>query len=209
MNKIYYFLLLICLQTIKISSQNKSYNSIALEGEYKGKNLLVKNSFGKKGIGFCVTEVKVNGTTTKDEINAEMFQVKLDELKLNTGDKLRVEFIFQDSCTPIAVPMIMNLGAIRKNKGEKELVMMIDGKFKWANLFLLNPLLPDGTRSIKSVKVNKELITLNLKSEFTELPLIGMGLRKDNPVKDKDELLIEVTYTGEYDPLILNPEAVY
>ena len=37
---------------------------IILEGNYQGKNLYVQNPFGSGGVGFCVTEVLVNGNIT-------------------------------------------------------------------------------------------------------------------------------------------------
>ena len=38
---------------------------IILEGNYQGKNLYIQNPFGSGGVGFCVTEVKVNGKFKK------------------------------------------------------------------------------------------------------------------------------------------------
>lgn len=188
-------------------AQNKSYNSLALDGEYKGKNLLIKNPYGKGGIGFCVYEVKVNGKTTKDEINATMFQVKLDELGLKLGDKLRVEMLFYDSCVQGASPMIMTLGAIKRGN-DKEVKMVIDGKFMWTNLFLTNPKTDGKNYSITEIKVNDKVLPLNLKADVVEINLTALGLQKNDPLKDGQELIIEINYQNGFDPIILNPEAM-
>lgn len=185
----------------------KSHNSLAIEGEYKGKNLLIKNPYGKGGVGFCVSEVKVNGKTTRDEINATLFQIKLDELGLKIGDKLRVEMIFHDSCVQNASPMIMTLGAIKKGN-DKNVKMIIDGKFAWSNLFLTNPK-TDGTNySITEIKVNDKVLALNLKMDIVEVNLTALGLQKIDPLKDGQEIIIEISYQNGFDPIVLNPESV-
>jgi hypothetical protein len=188
-------------------AQGKSQNSLAIEGEYKGKNLLIKNPYGKGGIGFCVYEVKVNGKTTRDEINATMFQLKLDELGLKLGDKLRVEMLFHDSCVQSASPMIMTLGAIKRGN-DKEVKMIIDGKFMWTNLFLTNPKTDGKTYSITEIKVNDKVLALNLKADVVEINLTALGLQKNDPLTDGQELIIEINYQNGFDPIILNPEAV-
>ena len=47
---------------------------IILEGNYQGKNLYIQNPFGSNGVGFCVSEVKVNGNITTD-INGDAIVV--------------------------------------------------------------------------------------------------------------------------------------
>lgn len=190
-----------------VFAQEKSHNSLAIEGEYKGKNLLIKNPYGKGGVGFCVYQVKVNGKTTRDEINATMFQVKLDELGLKLGDKLRVEMLFHDSCVQGASPMIMTLGAIKRGN-DKEVKMVIDGKFMWANLFVTNPKTDGKNSSISEIKVNNKVLALNLKADVVEINLTALGLQKENPLKDGQELIIEINYQNGFDPIIINPEAV-
>lgn len=200
-----FLFLIISLNDLK--AQNKSYNGLAIEGEYKGKNMLIKNPYGKGGMGFCVTEVKVNGKTTKDEINASMFQVRLDALGLKLGDKLRIEIIFGNDCTPSVSPMIMSLGAVKRGT-EKEEKMVIAGKFKWANLFLTNPKTDGVNYSISEIKVNDKIIAANLKSDVVEINLTSLGLQQKDPLKDGAEIVIEVNYVNGFDPIILNPEAV-
>lgn len=202
------YILLFCFFALFANAQTKSFNGLAIEGVYRGKNIIIKNPYGKGGVGFCITEVKVNGKTTKDEINATMFQVKLDELGLKMGEKIRVEFIFQDGCTPSPEPMIVSLGAIHKSDSGKDTEMLIVGKFFWSNLFLTNPKMADGNYSIKQIKVNDEILPVNLKSDVVEVTLTKMGLRDTKKLMDGAEVIINVTYNDGYDPLILNPEAV-
>lgn len=208
MKNILIVLLLTVLFVVNSLSQTKSFNGLGFEGVYRGKNIVIKNPYGKGGIGFCVSEVKVNGKTTKDEINATMFQVKLDELGLKLGEKIRVEFIFQDGCTPSPEPMIVSLGALHKPEAGKDAEMIIVGKFFWSNLFLTNPKMADGNYSIKQIKVNDEVLPLNLKSDVVEVTLTKMGLRDTKKLMDGAEVIIDVIYNDGYDPLILNPEAV-
>jgi hypothetical protein len=68
----------------KMSSQGV----IILEGNYQGKNLYIQNPFRSGGVGFCVSEVKVNGNITTDEINSSAFEIDMKPHKLNIGDKV-------------------------------------------------------------------------------------------------------------------------
>lgn len=208
MKTILNYSLLFCLLGLFTHAQTKSFNGLGFEGVYRGKNIVIKNPYGKGGVGFCITEVKVNGKTTKDEINATMFQVKLDELGLKLGEKIRVEFIFQDGCTPSPEPMIVSLGALQKPEAGKDAEMIIVGKFFWSNLFLTNPKMADGNYSIKQIKVNDEVLPLNLKTDVVEVTLTKMGLRDTKKLMDGAEVIINVIYNDGYDPLLLNPEAV-
>ncbi|MCE3260690.1 MAG: hypothetical protein K0S12_2331, partial [Bacteroidetes bacterium] len=69
---------------------------IILEGNYQGKNLYVQNPFGSGGVGFCVTEVKVNGNITTDEINSSAFEVDMKPHKLNIGDKVEIKIFHKE-----------------------------------------------------------------------------------------------------------------
>lgn len=188
-------------------AQEKTQNGLAIEGEYKGKNILIKNPYGKGGVGFCVSEVRVNGKTTSDEINATLFQIKLDKLGLKIGDKVRAEIIFNEGCMPQASPMIMTLGAIKKGS-DKEMKMVMVGKFMWANVFLTNPKTDNTNYSISEIKVNNKIVPVNLKSDLVEINLTALGLQKTEPIKDGQELIIEVIYQNGFDPIIINPEAI-
>ena len=101
----------------------------------------------------------------------------------------------------------MTLGAIKRGS-DKEVKMVIDGKFMWSNLFLTNPKTDGANYSITEIKVNDKVLSLNLKANVVEVNLTALGLQKDNPLKDGQELIIEINYHNGFDPIILNPEAV-
>jgi hypothetical protein len=76
-------------------------NVIILEGTYQGKVLYVQNPFASSsGVGFCVTEVKVNGNITTDEITSSAFEVDFKPHKLNIGDKVIVQIFHKEGCKP-------------------------------------------------------------------------------------------------------------
>src|ERR1044071_7067750 len=75
-------------------------NVIVLEGNYQGKPLYVQNPFGPGGVGFCVTEVKVNGNITTDETNSSAFEIDLKAQKLAPGEKVEVRIMHKDGCKP-------------------------------------------------------------------------------------------------------------
>jgi len=73
---------------------------LILEGNYQGKNLYVQNPFASSGVGFCVTEVFVNGNITTDEVNSSAFEIDFKPHKLNIGDKVEVKIKHKPDCKP-------------------------------------------------------------------------------------------------------------
>lgn len=73
---------------------------IILEGNYQGKTLYVQNPFASGGVGFCVTEVRVNGNITTDEITSSAFEIDLKAHKLNIGEKVEVKIFHKADCKP-------------------------------------------------------------------------------------------------------------
>src|SRR5690349_13030525 len=73
---------------------------ILLEGTYQGKVVYVQNPFGPGGVGFCVTEVKVNGNITTDELTSSAFEIDLKPHKLNIGDKVEIKIFHKEGCKP-------------------------------------------------------------------------------------------------------------
>ena len=114
--------------TITVSAQ--SNNVIILEGNYQGKVLYVQNPFASSsGVGFCVTEVKVNGNITTDEITSSAFEIDFKPHKLNIGDKVTVQIFHKDGCKP----KVLN-PEVLKPKSTFEVISMSadkDGTFKW------------------------------------------------------------------------------
>ena len=102
---------------------------IILEGNYQGKAIYVQNPFGAGGVGFCVTEVRVNGNITTDEINSSAFEIDLKSHKLNIGDKVEVKIFHKADCKP----KVLN-PEVLKPKSTFEVVNISadkDGTLKW------------------------------------------------------------------------------
>ncbi|MBL7918324.1 MAG: hypothetical protein JNM96_07985 [Bacteroidia bacterium] len=194
-------IILVCLIVKNTKSQEN--NSIVLEGLYNGKGILIKNSFGTGGIGYCVIETKVNGKTTKDEINANIFQIDLPSLGLKMGEKVKVEIISKKGCTPTTEPLILNPGALLIDKSLVETSLKLNGNFKWQNLFIVNPkILKKDEYSIKDIRVNGKRINIDLKKDIIEINLMSMQLNNDEKVS------IEIKFISGEDPIILNPEDI-
>jgi hypothetical protein len=105
-------------------------NVIILDGNYQGKVLYVQNPFGAGGVGFCVTEVKVNGNITTDETNSSAFEIDLKSHKLNMGDKVEVKIFHKDGCKP----KVLN-PEVLKPKSTFEVTNISvdkDGTLKWS-----------------------------------------------------------------------------
>lgn len=121
------YLIVLFLVSYKAGAQG---NVIILEGNYQGKSLYVQNPFGPGGVGFCVTEVKVNGNITTDETNSSAFEIDLKQQKLNPGDKIEVKIFHKEGCKP----KVLN-PEVLKPRSSYEIVNMTiekDGTFKWS-----------------------------------------------------------------------------
>ena len=73
---------------------------IVLDGIYKGENLYVENPYASTGVGFCVSEVLVNGRTTTDEINSSFFEIDLSIYNFRYGALIKVIIKHKKGCTP-------------------------------------------------------------------------------------------------------------
>ncbi len=73
---------------------------IVLDGIYKGENLYVENPYTTAGVGFCVSEVLVNGNTTTDEINSSFFEIDLSIYNFRYGAILKIVIKHKDGCIP-------------------------------------------------------------------------------------------------------------
>lgn len=117
----------LCLGTLFTS---KAQGIIILEGNYQGKNLYVQNPYGNSaGVGFCVTEVLVNGNITTDETNSSAFEIDMKPHKLNIGDKVEIKIKHKEGCKP----KVLN-PEVLKPKSTFEVIAMTadkDGTIKW------------------------------------------------------------------------------
>lgn len=71
-----------------------------MSGIFLGKNIYVMNPFSDSGIGFCVSEVTVNGQTSTDEINSSAFEIDLSQYKFELGEKLHIILHYKNGCFP-------------------------------------------------------------------------------------------------------------
>lgn len=135
------FLLSITFNITAFSAQ------IHVEGIYRGENLYIMNPFSSSGIGFCVSEVKVNGQITTDEINSSAFEIDFSSFNLKLGDKVSVDITHKDGCSPkILNPEVLKpkstymlqyitvdkTGILRwATTGEKGKIPFIIQEFRW------------------------------------------------------------------------------
>jgi hypothetical protein len=74
---------------------------ITVEGNFMGKNRFVTNPYrSSNNVGFCVTEVFVNGKLTTDEIQQSSFEIDLISLQLVVGQKVTIKIKHTDGCKP-------------------------------------------------------------------------------------------------------------
>ncbi|MBC7861391.1 MAG: hypothetical protein IAF38_00370 [Bacteroidia bacterium] len=102
---------------------------IILEGNYQGKNLYIQNPFGNGGVGFCVTEVLVNGNVTVDETQSSAFEIDFKPHNLKIGDKVEVKIKHKADCKP----KVLN-PEVLKPKSTFDIIdikLASDGTFQW------------------------------------------------------------------------------
>lgn len=112
-----------------VSTAGFATSVIVLEGNYQGKNLYIQNPFAGSGVGFCVTDIRVNGTVTTDEILSSAFEIDFRNLQLKIGDKVEVKITHKDDCKP----KVLN-PEVLKPKSTFEIISMAVGSdftFKW------------------------------------------------------------------------------
>jgi hypothetical protein len=102
---------------------------IVLEGKYQDKNIYVQNSVSSLGVGYCVTEVRVNGSITTDEINSTAFEIDLSALGIKFGDNVVIEIKHKDGCAP----KVLNPEALKPKPTFDTKNIMVDqtGILKW------------------------------------------------------------------------------
>jgi hypothetical protein len=123
MKKVFIISVLFCISLVV------NAGIITLEGNYQGKNLYVQNPFAGSGVGFCVSEVMVNGQVSTDEINSSAFEIDLSIFNFANGDKVEIKIRHKDDCKP----KVLN-PEVLKPKSTFEVVNMKvekDGTLKW------------------------------------------------------------------------------
>ncbi len=115
-----------------IPTLNFSANEIILNGIYKGENIYVENPLPSSKIGFCVTEVLVNGHTTTDEINSSFFEIDLSIYGFKYGDFINIIIKHKKDCEP----RILNKEVLTPTSTFEIQQITIDksGLLKWSTL---------------------------------------------------------------------------
>ncbi len=105
---------------------------IKLSGIYKGENLYVENPYSSSGVGFCVSEILVNGYTTTDEIHSSFFEIDLSIYNFKYGDLISIVIIHRDGC----VPRVLNKEVLTPASTFEMQIIIADksGFLKWATL---------------------------------------------------------------------------
>lgn len=130
-----------------ISVFKGSASILILEGKFHRENIFVQNFFGENGVGFCATEIKVNGKITTDEVNSSAFEIDFTALNILPGQKVIIEISHKSNCTPVVlnpevlkpratfevVSMNINSAGILKwtTKNETGALPYIIEQFKW------------------------------------------------------------------------------
>lgn len=120
---------------------------LVVEGKFQNKNVYIQNSFASNGVGFCTTEIKVNGQITTDEINSSAFEIDLASMNIKPGQKVTIEIAHKSDCIPVVlnpevlkprptfevVNMNINSAGVLKwtTKNESGSLPYIIEQFKW------------------------------------------------------------------------------
>lgn len=89
----------------------------------------MQNPSGLGSVGFCVTEVKVNGRNSLDETNSSAFEVDLKSYDLSIGDKVEIQIFHKEGC----IPKVLN-PEVLKPKSTYEIIAISadkEGTLKW------------------------------------------------------------------------------
>ncbi len=133
-----------CLALINF---NLKASVLIVEGKFQNKNIYIQNSFGGSGVGFCATEIKVNGKITTDEVNSSAFEIDLTAMNIKPGQKVIIEISHKSDCMPVVlnpevlkprptfevVSMNINSAGILKwtAKNESGALPYVVEQFKW------------------------------------------------------------------------------
>lgn len=179
-----FFSIILCL---KVFSQA---GTLILEGNYQGKNIYVQNPNASSGVGFCVTEVLVNGNITSDELNLNAFEIDLKAQKLIIGQKLEIKIKHKEDCKP----KVLNLEVL-KPKSTFEIVSIKiekDGSLKWSAKLESGKL----TYAIEQFRWNKWVKVGEIEGNGTTS--INYYSFKVTPHSGKNQIRVRQTdYTGQ------------
>ncbi|MBL4625559.1 MAG: hypothetical protein JKY42_10540 [Flavobacteriales bacterium] len=104
---------------------------IVLEGEYQNRNIYIQNSISYSGVGYCTYAVLVNGQFSTDELNADAFEISLDQFQLEIGAPVLIEIRYKDDG---CIPKVLNPNALLPNPTFETSNISIDnkGNLQWS-----------------------------------------------------------------------------
>jgi hypothetical protein len=187
MKKLFPYVLFLVLASFKAYPQG---GVIILEGNYQGKNLYIQNPYGSGGVGFCVTEVFVNGNITTDEIQSSAFEVDFKPHKLNIGDKVEVKIKHKEDCKP----KVLNQEVLKPKSTFEVISMSIDkdGTLKWSTKSETGKL----TFNVEQFRWNKWVKVGEVDGEGT--PVTNNYTFKVTPHSGKNQIRVRQTdYSGQ------------
>lgn len=94
---------ILILSLITLTFVAKASSVLIVEGKFQNKNIYIQNSFGSNGVGFCATEIKVNGQITTDEVNSSAIEIDLAAMNIKPGQKVIIEISHKSDCTPVVL----------------------------------------------------------------------------------------------------------
>ena len=164
--------------------------TLILEGNYQGKNVYVQNPNASNGVGFCVTEVFVNGNITTDELNQNAFEIDLKAQKLTIGQKIEIKIKYKEDCKP----KVLN-PEVLKPKSTFEIVTIKiekDGLLKWSSKLESGKL----SFAVEQFRWNKWVKVGEVEGNGT--PSINNYSFKVTPHSGKNQIRVRQTdYTGQ------------
>jgi hypothetical protein len=110
---------------------NTKAGVLIVEGKFQSRNIFIQNSFGANGVGFCATEIKVNGKITTDEVNSSAFEIDLTAMNIKPGQKVIIEISHKSDCMPV----VLNPEALKPRPTFEVVSMNINasGVLKWTS----------------------------------------------------------------------------
>ena len=208
--KINLLFLLLMLPFLGMASQ-----VIVLEGNYQMRNIYVSNKILPTGVGYCITNVMVNGEVSTDEINSEAFEIDLSLFNFSLGDPVSVEIHYRDGCEPdIINPLALQPQATFKNDNiefNKDVLSWTTSnetgslpyrvqQFKWNKWVTVGEVEGNGSFGTNTYKFKVNAVTG--KNRFRVIQKSGDGRTKVSPEVVYDSSVAAVTF--EYDKKLDN-----
>jgi hypothetical protein len=197
---------------------------IVLEGNYQMRNIYVSNKILSSGVGYCITNVLVNGEVSTDEINSEAFEIDLSLFNFSIGDPVSVEIHFRDNCQPdIINPLALKPQATFKTDeiAFNDNVIMWEAsnesgslpyrvqQFKWNKWVTVGEVEGKGTTGPNKYKFKVNPVTG--KNRFRVIQKSGDGRTKVSPevAYDLNGSAVVFEYDKKQDQVVFSGETSY